>query len=63
MPSTSRDTQAKLSPMEKGQLLHKLADLVQLHAAELGELETLNLGMPIGDATGCANPLGVSTLR
>ena len=59
----SRRTQAKLSPMEKGKLLHKLADLVELHAAELGEIDALDLGMPLGDATGCANPLGVSTLR
>ena len=49
--------------MEKGKLLHKLADLVELHAAELGEIDALDLGMPLGDATGCANPLGVSALR
>lgn len=51
-----------MKPQEKSKLLTDLADLVDKHADALGRIETLNLGMPIGDATGCAH-LGAQTLR
>lgn len=51
-----------MTPMEKSSLLHKLADQIELHADALAHIETLNLGMPIGDAKGNALA-GVSTLR
>eukprot|EP00729_Bicosta_minor_P025627 gene25627-15749_t len=55
-------TLAAMTPMEKSSLLHKLADQIELHADALAHIETLNLGMPIGDAKGNALA-GVSTLR
>ncbi|GBE79170.1 NAD-aldehyde dehydrogenase [Sparassis latifolia] len=47
--------------VERSRLLHKLADLIERDAQELGELETLNNGKPvriardfdIGDSVGC----------
>lgn len=51
-----------MTPMEKAELLHKLADQIELHVDDLAQIETLNLGMPIGDAKGNALA-GVSTLR
>lgn len=55
-------TLAAMTLMEKSSLLHKLADQIELHADALAHIETLNLGMPIGDAKGNALA-GVSTLR
>lgn len=51
-----------MSPMDKSKLLNTLADLVDKHADDLGQIESLNLGMPLGDAVGCAH-LGATTLR
>ena len=60
--SAALELLAKMTPMEKADLLHKLADQIELHADDLAQIETLNLGMPIGDAKGNALA-GVSTLR
>jgi len=39
-----------ITPYERGQLLHRLADLVESHAEELAQLESLDNGKPIAMA-------------
>ena len=38
------------TPQQRGQLLYRLADLIEQHAQQLAELESLDAGMPIGEA-------------
>jgi betaine-aldehyde dehydrogenase len=41
-----------LAPVDRGALVHRLADTVAEHAGELATLEARNAGKPIGDARG-----------
>ncbi|MGW4340844.1 aldehyde dehydrogenase family protein [Rhodococcus koreensis] len=41
---------SRLTPQERGLLLWRLADLIEERAQELAELESLDAGMPIGEA-------------
>jgi phenylacetaldehyde dehydrogenase len=41
-----------LAPRERGRLLWRIAEVIEAHAAELGELEALDNGMPLAWATG-----------
>src|SRR3954469_7032020 len=41
-----------LSPVTRGRVMHRFANLVEEHAEELALLECRNVGMPIGDARG-----------
>src|SRR3954453_24193812 len=41
---------SRMTPSERGRLLHKLADAVEAHKPELAALETLDNGKPIADA-------------
>ncbi len=41
-----------LPPRERGRLLLRIADILEAHAAELGELEALDNGMPLAWAQG-----------
>lgn len=41
---------AKMTPVERSHLLYKLAEALESHAAELAELETLNVGKPLRQA-------------
>ena len=41
----------KLTPSQRGRLLWKVADLIEKHAEELAELETLDNGKPIKYST------------
>src|SRR6185436_19151570 len=46
------DTWGALTPVKRGRVLHRFADLVEEHAEELALQECRNVGMPIGDARG-----------
>lgn len=43
---------AKVTPAERGTMLFKLADLVEANQDALAEIETLDVGKPLGDARG-----------
>jgi phenylacetaldehyde dehydrogenase len=53
----------KMSPAEREKVLHKLADLVEKHAEELAQLETLNNGKTIREAKNGDLPLSIGLLR
>ncbi|MDX6594440.1 MAG: hypothetical protein QOJ13_3636 [Gaiellales bacterium] len=40
------------SPVSRGRVMHRFANLVEEHAEELANLESRNVGMPISDARG-----------
>ncbi|MBI3297320.1 MAG: aldehyde dehydrogenase family protein [Elusimicrobia bacterium] len=54
---------SKVTPSERGKLLNKLADLVDAHAEELAQLETLDNGKIIGEAMKGDLPLCSDLLR
>src|SRR5688572_30134800 len=41
---------SKTSPSERGKVLYRLAELIEKHAEELAQLETLDNGKPIREA-------------
>ncbi|MCB9380434.1 MAG: aldehyde dehydrogenase [Acidimicrobiaceae bacterium] len=49
------DAWRTVSPADRNRLLRRFADTVAAHADELAELETRNMGMPIGSSRWCAN--------
>ncbi len=53
----------KLTASERGRLLWKVADLVEAHADELAQLETLNNGKPLTVAKAADVPLVVDHFR
>lgn len=53
----------KLTPSERGQLIWKLADLLEAHLEEFAQLETLDNGKPIGVARVADIPLAVDLFR
>jgi acyl-CoA reductase-like NAD-dependent aldehyde dehydrogenase len=44
-----------VAPADRARLLRRFADTVAGHAEELAQLETANMGMPIGSSRWCAN--------
>lgn len=44
-----------IAPTDRARLLRRFADTVAAHAEELAQLETANMGMPIGNSRWCAN--------
>jgi acyl-CoA reductase-like NAD-dependent aldehyde dehydrogenase len=46
------DEWSALSPVKRGRVLYRFADVVEDHLEELAQLETRNAGKPIGDARG-----------
>ncbi len=44
-----------ISPADRSRLMRRYGDLIAEHAQELGELETRNMGMTIGNSVWCAN--------
>ena len=44
-----------MAPADRVKLLRRFADTVAAHAEELAQLETANMGMPIGSSRWCAN--------
>ena len=53
----------QMPPSERSRLLHKLADLIEANGAELGLLESLDNGMPLGMATGMVGAMAPAALR
>ena len=54
---------SKMSPAEREKILNKIADLVEAHAEELAQLETLNNGKTIREAKNGDLPLTVGLWR
>lgn len=52
-----------MAPAERGQLMHKFADLIEKHSDELVALEALDNGKPASIAKIADIPLVVKTLR
>ncbi|MBF6245667.1 aldehyde dehydrogenase family protein [Nocardia elegans] len=53
----------RTTPQERGKILWRLADLVEAHAQQLAELESLDAGMPIGEARYVDVALSIDILR
>jgi aldehyde dehydrogenase (NAD+) len=53
----------KLPASERGQLLHRLADLIEIHADELAQLEALDNGKPVAVARAVDVPATVACYR
>ncbi len=53
----------KMSASERGKLLYKLADLIEAHADELAQLETLDNGKPLKDSSQIDLPLTIACYR
>ncbi|MCI0687750.1 MAG: aldehyde dehydrogenase family protein [Sporichthyaceae bacterium] len=53
----------EFSAAERGRLLLRLADAIEVNAAELAELETRDSGHPIRDTTGLDVPRTAATFR
>lgn len=53
----------KMTPAERGKLLNKIADLIDEHADELAQLETLNNGKPIRESRKGDLPLASDLFR
>ena len=54
---------SRLSPSERCRMLWRVADLIDAHAAELAELETLDSGKPLAAARGGDIPAAAETFR
>jgi len=44
-----------MAPIDRIRLMRRFADTITAHAEELAQLETANMGMPIGNSRWCAN--------
>ena len=53
----------KMSAAQRGQLMYKLADLIEKHADELAELESLDNGKPFHVARAADLPLTIACYR
>lgn len=53
----------RMTPSQRGRLLYKLADLIEQHAHELAQLETLDNGKPIRESLNADLPLTVDHFR
>jgi phenylacetaldehyde dehydrogenase len=53
----------KMTPSDRGKLLWKLGDLLEKHADEIAELESLDNGKPLGIARGADLPLSFDLFR
>ncbi len=54
---------ARMKPTERGKLVWKLGDLLEAHADELAEIESLDNGKPVRDARAVDLPFGCELLR
>ena len=52
-----------LSPADRSLLLHRFADALEKHSAELAQLESLDVGKPIAAAEGFDIPFGIECFR
>jgi phenylacetaldehyde dehydrogenase len=53
----------RMKPTERGKLVWKLADVLEAHADELAQIESLDNGKPITDARGVDLPFSCELLR
>ncbi len=53
----------KITPLERERLLHRLADLIEQHAQELAEIETLDNGKPLSAGKAIDVPSTVDMFR
>src|SRR5580704_2840267 len=53
----------QMSAAQRGQLMHRLADLIEQHKDELAALETLDNGKPINDSLNADLPLAIACYR
>jgi phenylacetaldehyde dehydrogenase len=53
----------KMSPVERGKLVWRLGDVLEAHADELAEIESLDNGKPVRDARAVDIPFGCELLR
>lgn len=53
----------RMSPSERGQLLWKLADLLEQHAEEFAEIESIDNGKPVTEAAAADVPLSIDMFR
>ena len=56
-------TWARMKPSERGQLLWRVADLMEKHADEIAELESLDNGKPVTVARAADVPLAIDMFR
>jgi aldehyde dehydrogenase (NAD+) len=54
---------SRLSGAERGRIMYKLADLLEEHAEELAQLETLDNGKPIRETLSADIPLSIEHIR
>ena len=54
---------SKISPSERGRMIWKLADLIEKHAEEFAQLESLDNGKPLKIARVADVPLAVDHFR
>jgi aldehyde dehydrogenase (NAD+) len=52
-----------LAPKDRALLLHRFADALEKHSAELAQLESLDVGKPIAAAEGFDIPFGIECFR
>jgi acyl-CoA reductase-like NAD-dependent aldehyde dehydrogenase len=57
------ETWGRSRPAERERLLFRLADLIEENAEELAQLESLDNGKPVGDASAVDVPLTAATFR
>jgi acyl-CoA reductase-like NAD-dependent aldehyde dehydrogenase len=57
------ETWGSSRPAERERLLFRLADLIEQNADELAQIESLDSGKPVGDATAVDVPLTAATFR
>ncbi len=53
----------RMAPLARERLIHRLADLIERHAEELAQIETLDNGKPIGASRGIDVPSTVDMFR
>jgi phenylacetaldehyde dehydrogenase len=54
---------SKIKPVERGKIVWNLGDVLEAHADELAELESLDNGKPVRDARSVDLPFGAELLR
>ncbi len=53
----------RMTPDERGRVLHRLADLLEAHADELGRLDTVDMGKPVAQSRALDVPRSALNLR
>jgi acyl-CoA reductase-like NAD-dependent aldehyde dehydrogenase len=52
-----------LEPKERKRILHRFAELIRMHTRELGLLETMDVGKPIGDSLAVDAPFAADCIQ